>query len=329
MDLQAAQAFLDQYSQAVSAVAEAISASVVRVERRGEEHWHRRRWHMGRARVGHGSGVIIDAEQGHILTSYHVVSGTQDARVHLADGRAVDARRIGKDPENDLALVKVDPAGLGLRALRLGAADSLMVGSAVLALGNPDGDRVVVTAGIVSTLNQSLRGPSGQLMYGLIQTSALFNPGMSGGPLVNSRGEVVGLNTASMVEAQGVNLAISSATIQKVLPDLIAHGEVRRPKLGVLGERERLYAGLVAHHRLDQTHGVEIHEVTENSPAAKASIRSGDILIAVDGEAVAGMDALARILMGHRFGDTLTIRLIRGLDVIEVKVKLEAETPAA
>jgi S1-C subfamily serine protease len=323
MDLQAAQAFLDQYSQAVSAVAEAVSASVVRVERRGGEHGHGRRWHMGRARVGHGSGVIIDAEQGHILTSYHVVSGTQEARVHLADGRAVDARRIGKDPENDLALVKVDPSGLGLRALRLGGADSLMVGSAVLALGNPDGDRVVVTAGIVSALSQSLRGPSGQLMYGLIQTSALFNPGMSGGPLVNSRGEVVGLNTASMVEGKA-DPAISSPTIQKVLPDLIAHGEVRRPKLGLLGERERLYAGLVAHHRLDQTHGVEVLQVTENSPAAKAGIRAGDILIAVDGEAVAGMDALARILMGHRFGDTLSVRLIRDLDVVEVKVKLEA-----
>jgi S1-C subfamily serine protease len=317
-ELDAARTFLDQYAAAVHVIVESVAASVVRVERRGGEN----RWRMGRARVGHGSGVVIDAAKGYILTSYHVVSGAPEADVQFASGQSVPGKRIAKDPDNDLGLVQIDSASLNLTAANLGDSSTLRVGSVVIALGNPDGNRVVATAGIVSATGQSLRGPSGQMMDGLIQTDALFNPGMSGGPLINSRGQVVGLNTASLTEAQGINLAVASATIQKVLPDLTEYGAVRRPRLGISGERERLYEGLASHHQLSQEYGVYVHEVAENSPAAKAGIQSGDILIMVGGEAVTGLDALHRLLLNHKFGDELAIRLIRKLDIMQVTVKL-------
>ncbi len=325
-DLKAATEFLDQYSAAINAVVEAVSSAVVRVERTGQGNGHRR-WRQGRARTNHGSGVVIDAAKGHILTSYHVVSGTQDVEIQLGNGRQIRAKRIGKDPENDLALIKVE--GESLTALKLGDSNALKPGVVVVALGNPDGNRVIATSGIVSAVGQSLRGPNGTLMDGLIQTDAVFNPGMSGGPLVNGRGEVIGLNTASIVEAQGINLAVASDTLRKVVADLAEHGVVRRPRLGIGGERERLYEGLAEHHKLDQNHGVAVVEVMEGSAAGKAGIRPGDILVSIDGQAVTGMDSLNRALLGHKFGDALSAKVIRKLDLVDVKITLteDAEKP--
>lgn len=322
-NLDAAQSFLEQYSQAVSAIADSLAPSVVRIERRDEGHGGGRRWHMGRARVNHGSGVVVDAEKGHIVTSYHVVSGTQDVRVQTSDGKMIEGKRIGKDPDTDLALVQIKAEGL--KAAMMGDSASLKVGAAVIALGNPDGDSLVATTGIISALNRELRGPSGQIMSGLIQTSALFNPGMSGGPLVNSRGQVIGLNTASMTEAQGVNIAVASATISKVLSDLAQYGTVRRPRLGIAGERQRLYEGLAEHHQLTQTHGVLVHEVIENSPAAAAGIQAGDILVSAGGEAVSGIDSLNRVLSRFKIGDDLPVKLLRKLELVDVTVKLSDE----
>ncbi len=326
-DLKAAQDFLEQYASAVSAIVESVSVSIVRVQRHDDEGHNR--WRVGRARTSWGSGVVIDVEKGHVLTSYHVVSGTQDVDIQLSNGKKISAKRIGKDPENDLALIKVNPAGLALKALSFGDSSTLKPGSVVIALGNPDGDRVVATSGIVSSLNQSLRGPNGNLMDGLIQTDAMFNPGMSGGPLVNSRGEIVGLNTASMREAQGINLAVASATIQKVVPDLAEHGIVQRPRLGIAGERRELYEGLAEHLKLDQTHGVYIHQVMENSAAVQAGIQPGDILVVVDGQPVTGMDSLSRALLGKKFGDILAVKVIRKLDLLDMQIKLIEESDAS
>jgi S1-C subfamily serine protease len=273
--------------------------------------------------------VVIDADKGLILTSYHVVSGTQDVEIHLSNGKAVKAKRIGKDPENDVALVKVDPAGLSLTALKFGDSNALKLGSVVVALGNPDGDRVVATSGIVSSVNQSLRGPNGTMMDGLLQTDAMFNPGMSGGPLVNSKGELIGLNTASMTEAQGINLAVASATIQKVVPDLAEHGVVQRPRLGIGGERTRLYEGLAEHHKLDQLYGVAVGDVVENSAAAKSGIQVGDIIVSMDGQTVTGIDSLNRALLGHKFGDVLSVKVLRKLDLVDIQVTLTQETQSA
>jgi S1-C subfamily serine protease len=321
-DLKAAQDFLDQYAGAVSAIVETVSVSIVRVQRHDDGGRRHNRWQMGRARTNWGSGVIIDAEQGYVLTSYHVVSGTQDVELQLFNGKKIAAKRIGKDPENDLALIKVNPAGLGLTALKFGDSAALKPGSVVIALGNPDGERVVATSGIVSALNQSLRGPNGNMMDGLIQTDAMFNPGMSGGPLVNSSGQIIGLNTASMREAQGINLAVASATIQKVVPDLAEHGIVQRPRLGIAGERRELYEGLAEHLKLDQTHGVYLHQVMDKSAAAQAGVQTGDIIVVVDDQTVTGMDSLARALLGKKFGDTLAVKVIRKLDLLEIAVKL-------
>jgi S1-C subfamily serine protease len=196
------------------------------------------------------------------------------------------------------------------------------VGELVIALGNPDGDHPVATIGVVSALNRSLRGPSSTLMHGLIQTSAIYNPGMSGGPLVNVRGEVVGLNTASMTEAQGVNLAISSAYIQKTLSDLLNFGAVQRPRLGIVTDRQRIYSGLAEHHNLTQTHGAQVREVTPDGPAAKAGVLVEDIIIAADDQTVSNTDNLIAVLAGKKVGDTVNLRLIRKLEIVTIAVVL-------
>ncbi|MBN1965738.1 MAG: PDZ domain-containing protein, partial [Anaerolineae bacterium] len=188
--------------------------------------------------------------------------------------------------------------------------------------GNPDGDSAVATAGIVGALGRKLRGPSGRLLEDLIQTSAIFNPGMSGGPLVNSAGQVVGINTASLVEAQGINLALSSAVVQPLVADLVAYGEIRRPRLGIAGERQRLYEGLVRHHKLEQTHGVFVHEVVKGGPAAAGGVQAGDILIGAGGQVIEGLDDLHRVLVSKSIGDTLALRLLRDLELIETNVTL-------
>jgi S1-C subfamily serine protease len=323
-DLASAQAALDAYSQALQTLVGAVGPAVVRVQATGQQGHrggrHGGHWRHGRARSDHGSGVVIDAEAGHIATSFHVVRNAEEVLVHRTDGTPLRGEVIGADADIDLAVIKVEPDGLSAAAW--GDSDALRLGSLVLALGNPDGDTVVVTSGIVSALNRALRGPAGRLMEGLIQTDTIFNPGMSGGPLVNSAGHVVGINTASLVEAQGINLAISSKTARKLAQDLILHGRVQRPRLGIAGERQRLYDGLVKHHSLEQTHGVFLHEVVDSSPAAAAGVRKGDILIGADGDVVEGLDDLHRILTGKQYGETMTLRLLRDLDLIETTVTL-------
>ncbi len=318
-DLTSAQSMLDAYSQALQAIVRAVGPAVVRIQAtRGGGRGGG--WRHGRARSDHGSGVIIDATAGHIVTSFHVVRGSEEVLVHLSNGTPLRGEVIGADGDVDLAVVKVQAENL--TAAAWGDSGALNPGSLVLALGNPDGDSVVVTSGIVSALNRALRGPSGRLMENLIQTDTIFNPGMSGGPLVNAHGEVVGINTASLIEAQGINLAIASAAARKLSQDLIQHGRVLRPRLGIAGERQRLYEGLVKHHQLTQTHGVFLQEVQDGSPASRGGLRKGDILISVEGETVEGLDDLHRILSMHQVGDQLTIRLLRDLDLLEVTVSL-------
>ena len=319
--LQEAAAFLESYSNAVAAVAGAVSPAIVRVEaarpRRGHHHWG-----PGRARVGHGSGVVIDAEKGHVLTNFHVTRDSDQVSITLGVGKEVAGEVLGADAVSDLALVKA-PVG-DLTAAALGDSDTLKVGHAVIALGNPDGDRIVATAGIVSAIGIELRGPSGRVMGGLIQTDALFNPGMSGGALINARGEVIGINTASMIEAQGINLAIGINTVKKIAGQLIAGG-VKRPRLGVAGERTRVYEGLVKHHKLQVTHGIAVRGVEEDSGAAAAGIQTGDILVGVDDQPVQGVDDLHRALAGYKAGDEVTVTVIRDLDLLKLKVKLGSE----
>lgn len=319
-DLSSAQAVLDAYSQAIHAIAGAVGPGVVRIQ--AASHKRHGGWAPGRARTNHGSGFVVDAERGIIVTNFHVVRGSERVMVHTSDGTALKGSVLGADPDADLAAVQVQAEQL--TALPWGDSDSLSAGDVVLALGNPDGDSVVITSGIVSALGRQLRGPSGRLMEGLIQTDTIFNPGMSGGPLVNSAGQVVGINTASLVEAQGINLAISSTVARSLVADLVQYGQVRRPLIGIAGERQRLYGGLVRHHGLQQTHGVFIHEVKEGFPASNAGIQRGDILIAADGAVVEGLDDLHRILSAKQQGENLAVRLLRDLDLVEVSLELNA-----
>lgn len=319
--LQEAAAFLESYSNAVAAVAGAVSPAIVRVEA-ARRHRGRHHWGPGRARVGHGSGVVIDAEKGHILTNFHVTRDSDKVNVTLPDGKEVEGEVLGADAVSDLALVKAP--GAGLTAATFGNSDALQVGQAVIALGNPDGDRVVATAGIVSAVGMELRGPSGRVMSGLVQTDALFNPGMSGGALVNARGEVIGINTASMLEAQGINLAIGANTARRIAEQLIAGG-IQRPRLGVAGERSRIYAGLIRHHQLEVTHGITVQGVEENSGAAAGGVQVGDIIVGLDEHAIEGVDDLHRALLNYKVGDEVTLTVIRELDLLKLKVKLGKE----
>lgn len=319
-DLSSAQAVLDAYSQAIQTIVAAVGPSVVRIQasRRSKRHGG---WSPGRARTNHGSGFVIDAEDGIIVTNFHVVRDSEQVHVHLSDGTHLKGSVLGTDADIDLAVVQVKAENL--TAANWGDSTQLTVGDTVLAIGNPDGDTAVVTSGIVSALNRALRGPSGRLMEQLIQTDTIFNPGMSGGPLVNSAGQVVGINTASLVEAQGINLAISSATAQHMIGDLLKFGEIRRPVLGIAGERQRLYGGLIRHHKLEQTHGVFIQNVKRGYPAEATGIRQGDILIATDGAVIEGLDDLHRVLSGKGTGDSMVASLLRDLDLIEVTIILE------
>ncbi len=319
-DLSSAQAVLDAYSEAIRAIAAAVGPGVVRIQSaRGRRHGG---WAPGRARTNYGSGFVVDAAKGIIVTNFHVVRNAEQVYVHLADGTALQGTVLGADADVDLAAVQVQADNL--TALPWGESETLQVGDTVLAFGNPEGDGIVVTSGIVSALERQLRGPSGRLLEGLIQTDTIFNPGMSGGPLVNSAGQVVGINTASLVEAQGINLAIASATARSLFTDLVKFGEVRRPLIGIAGERQRLYGGLVRHHRLAQTHGVFIHDVRPGYPASNAGLRGGDILIGAEGEAVEGLDDLHRVLSGKAFGEALQVRLLRDLELIEITLELNA-----
>lgn len=320
-DLSSAQAALDAYSQAIQTIVAAVGPSVVRIQapRRSKKHGG---WSPGRARTNHGSGFVIDAEEGIIVTNFHVVRGSEKVHVHLADGTPLKGTVLGTDADVDLGVVQVKAENL--TAATWGDSNQLYVGASVLALGNPDGDGAVVTSGIVSALNRALRGPSGRLMEHLIQTDTIFNPGMSGGPLVNSAGQVVGINTASLVEAQGINLAISSATAQHLIADLLKFGEIRRPIMGIAGERQRLYGGLVRHHNLTQSHGVYIQDVKRGYPAEKAGIQRGDILITADDTSVEGLDDLHRVLSSKGTGDSMAVQLLRDLDLVDVSVVLDA-----
>ena len=326
--LQEATAFLESYSNAVAAVAGAVSPAVVRVEAAHRERGRRwgppgpPPWAPGRARVGHGSGVVIDADKGHVLTNFHVTRSSDKVSVTFGDGKEVEGDVLGADAVSDLAVVKV-PSG-GLTAAALGDSDALRVGQAVIALGNPDGDRVVATAGIISAIDVELRGPSGRVMGGLIQTDALFNPGMSGGALVNARGQVIGINTASLLEAQGINLAIGINTARHIAGQLIGGG-VKRPRLGIAGERSRIYEGLIKHHKLSVTHGILVHGVEDKSGAAAAGVQKGDILVGLDDHAVQGVDDLHRALASYKPGDEVTLSVIRDLCLLKLKVKLGSD----
>jgi S1-C subfamily serine protease len=289
---------LDAYSRAVTSVADSVGPAVVRVEVIKNGH-----------PSGVGSGVII-APDGLVLTNSHVVAGAKELRLQDAEGRVMEARKLGEDPDTDLALVRAGSAR-DLPSATLGNSKTLKRGQLVVAIGNPLGFESTVTAGVISALGRSLRAKTGRLIEDVIQTDAALNPGNSGGPLVSSRGEVIGINTAVILGAQGICFAVASNTAQFVLSELIQHGRVRRAYVGMSGQtapvprRHALAAGI------DNASGMVIAALEPQGPAALAGLMSLDVIVSADGESVTGVDDLIRLLNGERIGRPIAIDVLR------------------
>jgi S1-C subfamily serine protease len=291
---------LDAYSRAVIDVVDRVSPAVVRLGvRKGDDP----------RQAGTGSGVIVSPD-GLILTNSHVVGGATAIRVTTPDGRNLSAHLVGDDPDTDLALVRANEPET-LPTATLGDSRRLRRGQLVIAIGNPLGFESTVTAGVVSALGRSLRASTGRLIDDLIQTDAALNPGNSGGPLVSSSGEVVGINTAIIMGAQGICFAIGSNTAQIVLGELVRHGRVRRASLGVAAALTRLPRLLRREAAIVQESAVVAAAVEPNSPADRAGLVAGDVLISVDGQPVTGADDLIRILTGDMIGRTVELALLR------------------
>ncbi len=298
---------LDAYSQAVVGAVERVGPAVVSVGlvRRAPEPLRRR----GLPEVrGIGSGVILTPD-GYLLTNSHVVQGADRIEVRLVDGRAFTARVVGADPHTDLAVLQIPESGLP--AATLGDSSKLRVGQLVIAIGNPLGFAATVTAGVVSALGRTLRSETGRLIENVIQTDAALNPGNSGGPLVNVRGEVVGINTAVIAGSQGLCFAIPVNTAKWVAAQLIRYGRVRRAYLGIAASTVPVDRGLVVYHHLDAATAVRVMEVQPGSAADRAGLRPGDLLVELQGRPVRNLDDLQAVLGQHPPGVPLTVHVIR------------------
>jgi S1-C subfamily serine protease len=305
---------LDAYSNAVIGAAEKISPSVVKIE---VTQAGRSRSGEPRERQGGGSGFIFTPD-GLILTNSHVVHEASKIQVSLADGRRFPAHTIGDDPATDLAVVSID--ALSLVVAPLGDSQKLRVGQLVIAIGNPYGFQYTVTAGVVSALGRSLRSYSGRLIDDVIQTDASLNPGNSGGPLVTSDGQVVGVNTATIMGAQGLCFAIGVNTAKFVAARLLQDGRIRRSYIGIEAQTAPLHRRLVRFYDLPKETGVIVLNVPEDSPAKKAGLEQYDIIVALDGEPVAGVDDLHRLLTESRVGMILPLTVLRRTEKLILKI---------
>jgi S1-C subfamily serine protease len=297
---------LDAYSRAVTRAVEEVGPSVVNIESHTPGATGRRRG--GQDRGGTGSGFLFTPD-GLVLTNSHVVHGSSYIEVTLQDGRHVIASLVGDDPDTDLAVIRI--SGDELKPARLGDSDLLKPGQLVIAIGNPLGFQATVTAGVVSALGRSLRSRSGRRMENIIQTDAALNPGNSGGPLVNSRGEVVGVNTAMIQPAQNLCFAIPSNTARWVASRLIQQGRIRRAYLGLAGETVRLQRRRVVELQLPNETGVLVLHVENGSPAQRAGLAEGDLILAFGKEPVGGIDDLHRLLTEPRIGEATPVTLLR------------------
>jgi S1-C subfamily serine protease len=312
---------LDAYSRAVVHGVQDVGPTVVhisRLERFRSPQGGPREGDWGRA--GSGSGVILTPD-GYILTNAHVVHEASRLEVGLADGRTVPARVVGEDLATDLAVVRAETSGLPAAAL--GNSDRLRVGQLVIAIGNPLGFEATVTAGVVSALGRSLRSETGRLIENIIQTDAALNPGNSGGPLVDSHGRVVGINTAIIQHAQGLCFAIPSNTATWVASRLITTGKVRRVYLGIAGQTVPLPRAQTLALKLESGTAVSVREVTPDSPAARAGIAAGDLLVAVNGQTVRSVDEVHSRLAPVGVGEKIQVRVLRGARIEELEAVAE------
>jgi S1-C subfamily serine protease len=308
---------LDAYSRAVTSAVDRVSPSVVNIEViQKSTQPSRTRAGAEQERKGGGSGFVFTPD-GLILTNSHVVHDARRIEVTLADGRRLPATAIGDDPASDLAVIRVDELSTtepSLIAATLGDSQQLRVGQLVVAIGNPYGFQSTVTAGVVSALGRSLRSYSGRLIDDVIQTDAALNPGNSGGPLVDSAGRVVGVNTATILPAQGICFAIGINTAKFVASRLLRDGRIPRSFIGVSAQTVPIHRRVVRFYNLPKETGVVVISREEKSPAHRAGVREGDVIIALDHHPVAGVDDLHRILTEVRVGATCALTILRHTD---------------
>ena len=307
------QALLDSYSQAVIDVVDRVGPAVVRLAVRNGDPAR-----PGQSRGGSGSGVIV-APDGLILTNSHVAGAASRIEVTTADGQDLHARLVGDDPDTDLALIRIDEPAT-LPSARLGDSKRLKRGHLVIAIGNPLGFESTVTTGVVSALGRSLRSRNGRLIDDVIQTDAALNPGNSGGPLVSSRGEVVGINTAVIMGAQGICFAVAANTASFVLGELVRHGRVRRAFIGIAAQQTAIPPLRRRAAALAQDRAVMIGTVEPDSAAERAGLRPGDIIVALDSITIAGADDLVRALTGDKIGRSVAFDVLRGTERLTVAV---------
>jgi S1-C subfamily serine protease len=311
---------LDAYSSAVTQVVEAVGPAVVSISVRGSESGPER----GRRGGGSGSGVIFTPD-GYILTNAHVVRGATRYEVALTDGSTHAAELCGADPATDTAVIRI--AGSSLPHAQFGESARLKVGQLCIAIGNPLGFSSTVSAGVVSALGRNMRAQDGRLMENIIQSDVALNPGNSGGPLVDTRARVIGVNTAMIFGAQGISFAVPIDTAKWVVGQLMTQGRVRRSWLGVVAQNRRIDPRVRRHLDLLQESAVEVMSVEPTGPAAAAGVRDGDIVLALDGRPVQSVDDVHRTLTQWPIAKPLPLQLLRRLERLDV-VALPSEAKA-
>lgn len=306
-------ALLDEYSRTVVAAVERVAPAVVNIDIKQQTNGRRGPREVG----GSGSGFII-APDGFVLTNSHVVHSATAMTVNLSDGREYSAQLIGDDPDTDLAVIRIDAPQLA--HVRLADSENLRVGQIVIAIGNPLGFQASVTAGVISALGRSMHAQSGRLIDNIVQTDAALNPGNSGGPLVNSAGEVIGVNTAMIRPAQGICFAIASNTAKFVAAWLIHDGKIRRSYIGVAGQNVPIHRRVVRFYNLPVETGVLVVSVEKESPAAKTGLREGDMIVSFNGEPIGSIHELHRRLMAEQIGVESKITIVRHTEKLELPI---------